>query len=128
MLHPVSPLECLRHAVSAFDPDIVLFDTEFIFETVAQAALKEMLDFCRTRRIGVATIFNSTRSSSHLPPWLRSQSDHHFQIRPIPQQTAYAFESYKGVSKAQSKWSCLTGGRSISEISSEDLRKTPLGK
>lgn len=119
----VSPLECLQDAIGKFDPDLVLFDTESVFDTTAQTALKEMLAYCRTRRIGIAMVFNGNRSSEPLPTWLSCLADHRVQIRPIPQQSEYAVESYNGETKIQVKWSYSTTGVVVSEISSNELCK-----
>ncbi len=119
----VSPLECLQDAIGKFAPDLVFFDTESVFDTTAQTALKEMLAYCRTRRIGIAMIFNDNRSSGPLPTWLRCLADYHVQIRPIPQQSEYAVESYDGKTKIQVKWSYSVTGVVVSEISADELRK-----
>ena len=121
--HQFSPLECLKLVIEKFDPDIVLFDTESVFDTTAQTTLKEMLAYCRTRRIGIAMIFNANRSSGPLPTWLRSLADHRVQIHPIPQQSEYAVESYNGETKIQVKWSYSATGLAVSGISSGELRK-----
>lgn len=124
---PEKAVQAFSGLLDQTNPDLVLFDTDWLFDPLNRKTVEAVFSRCRSVDIGVVIIFNRGCHSDEPAPWIMHEADRHFAFMPLTKEPGrFVVERLPGHAHKEHFGVDITSGRSVQfAISDAELMAIP---